>query len=69
MSAVNRVLEPGCKADHMLILEGNQGIGKSTALIELATIDGVNYHTDDAKDIGDKDTLMIMHTKLIVELA
>ena len=36
MAAVKRVIEPGCKFDQMLVMEGKEGKNKSTALAILA---------------------------------
>lgn len=59
----------GEKVDTMLIFEGSQGKKKSTALAKLATIGGVRYFTDSVKDIGSKDTAMVMQSAIIAEIA
>lgn len=64
LSAVARVLNPGCQADHMLILEGPQGKGKSTALRILA---GDKYFTDQIPDISTKDASLQLFGKWILE--
>ncbi len=65
IGAVSRIYQPGCKFDTMLILEGKQGIGKSTALKILA---GEDWFLDSLNDIHNKDTLMGTRGKLIVEI-
>jgi len=52
IGAVTRALEPGCKMDTMLVVEGDQGIGKSTAVSELFYN---HWFSDDLSDIGSKD--------------
>lgn len=69
IGAAKRVYEPGCKFDTVLILEGKQGVGKSTVLQNLATFNGEKYFLDSAGDIRNKDTVMSMQGKIIVELA
>jgi predicted P-loop ATPase len=67
IAAVARALQPGCKVDTMLILEGVQGIGKSTLLRELC---GKDWFTDKLGDnLGDKDAAMTISGKWIVECA
>lgn len=65
ISAVARVMQPGCKADHILILEGQQGIGKSTAVKILA---GEEWFTDQLSDMGSKDASMQLRGVWLVEL-
>ena len=65
ISAVARVMEPGCQADHCLIFQGLQGLGKSTALRTLA---GDDWFNDDVEDLGSKDSAMQIHGKWIIEL-
>lgn len=69
IAAVKRVYEPGCKFDNVLILEGDQYIGKSPSLEALATIGGERYFTDESVDFsGNKDSLMKLQGKLIFEM-
>lgn len=64
LSAVARALVPGCKADHVLILEGKQGVGKSTALKTLAG----PWFCDEMVMANDKDSTMTTASAWIVEL-
>lgn len=64
IGAVRRVMEPGCKFDNVMILEGRGGIGKSTALHVLAG----EWFSDTAIDIGDKDALQSLPGVWIYEL-
>jgi len=65
ISAVARVMRPGCKADGVLILEGPQGIGKSSALAVLAE----PWFSDSPVLIGDKDGMQQIQGVWICELA
>lgn len=65
VAMVKRVFEPGCKFDHVLILEGLQGVGKSTLLRKLA---GDQWFSDATLNIGDKDAVLTMQSKWLIEL-
>lgn len=64
ISAVARVYEPGCKVDNVLILEGAQGLLKSTALSVL----GGEWFSDTTIDFADKDSIMLIHENWIIEM-
>lgn len=66
IQAVARIYEPGCTADATLVLEGNQGLGKSTLLRELF---GDRWFTDHLPDIGSKDALVQLRGVWCVEIA
>ena len=73
-AGVARVFEAGCKFDHVLINEGPQGTGKSTAFRVLATFGRdtpESYFTDAVKlhDIQNKDSTMALQGNIIIELA
>ncbi|WP_455275117.1 VapE domain-containing protein [Ralstonia thomasii] len=56
IGAVARVLQPGCKLDNMVILEGGQGRGKSTAI----SILGGDWFSDTQLDLQSKDAYMAL---------
>jgi putative DNA primase/helicase len=66
ISAVARVMQPGCKVDTALILVGPQGVGKSSFFKVLA---GDDFFGDTSLDLSSKDSLMALRGKWIYELA
>lgn len=64
---VARIYTPGCKFDYLPILIGNQGLGKSTLLEAIAI--KPQWYTDNLGAIDNKDVILRMRSKLIVENA
>ena len=58
IAAVRRPRQPGCKFDHMMILEGDQGIGKSTAARELFSDEW--FSDSIPADLSSKDAAMAL---------
>jgi predicted P-loop ATPase len=67
ISSVARIYQPGCKADHVLTLEGPQGKQKSEALRTLVKVD--DWFTDRLSHVSSKDAGMEVAGVQIVELA
>lgn len=65
VAAVSRIFQPGIKFDYILVLEGKQGVGKST----LAAILGKNWFGDISIDPSNKDTVDALHGKWIIEIS
>ena len=65
ISAVARAYQPGCKVDTAIVLEGEQGRLKSTAIKVLSK----PWTTDELADIGSKDAAMQLVGVWIVEMA
>jgi putative DNA primase/helicase len=66
ISAVARIFRPGCQADHLLLLEGPQGIRKSSALRALV---GDEWFTDHIADLGSKDSRLDLLGKWVIEMS
>ncbi len=64
-AAVMRVMHPGIKFDHVLVLEGAQDIGKSSAVEIL----GGKWAADAPVDPHSRDTVQLLQGRWIVELA
>ncbi|WP_212468239.1 virulence-associated E family protein [Bradyrhizobium sp. AUGA SZCCT0182] len=64
-SAVARIFRPGCKADQVLILEGGQGILKSTAVRTLTE----PWFSDEIALLGTKDAAMQTKAVWVIELS
>lgn len=65
IGAVKRIFEPGSKYDHMLILSGAQGIGKSTLLSRL----GGEWFSDSLVIANGKEAFELLQGKWILEVA
>lgn len=65
IAAVARAMEPGCKVDTMLVLEGAQGAQKSTAIQVLASPE---FFSDNLPTMGTKDAADHLRGKWFLEV-
>lgn len=65
ISAAARIYDPGCKVDTMVILEGNQGLGKTRSVRALA---GESWYTEATESPTNKDFYQALRGKWLVEI-
>jgi predicted P-loop ATPase len=61
ISAIARVMKPGCQADYALVLESPQGWGKNRALRHLMPAGKGNWFSDTGITLGNKDSYQNLH--------
>lgn len=64
ISMVARVLEPGCQADNVVMFEGIQGAGKTSAM----RIIGGKFHAEAGESIKNKDFFLALQGKFLIEI-
>jgi putative DNA primase/helicase len=64
ISMVARAFVPGCKVDNMIVLEGEQGIGKSRAL----QIIGGQWFTEQHESVTGKGFFEVLQGKILIEI-
>jgi hypothetical protein len=67
ISGAARIRNPGCKVDHVLILEGDQRLRKSSAL--KALMRDPDWFSDDMEKMGTKDAAQGLRGKWLIEVA
>jgi predicted P-loop ATPase len=65
VSMIARIYSPGCKVDNMVIIEGEQGKFKSTAL----SVIGGEWFTEATESVMTKDFYMSLQGKVLIEIA
>lgn len=65
LSMIARTMSPGCKVDTMVVLEGEQGTGKSTALDIIAG----RWFAESSESPLSKDFFQVLQGRMIVEIA
>jgi predicted P-loop ATPase len=64
-SGAARACRPGCQVDHVLLVQGPQGLQKSSGL---RTLVGDDWFSDHVSDLGSKDSRLELHGVWVLEL-
>lgn len=64
VSLIQRIFKPGCQSDYLMVLEGLQGIQKSSAFRALV---GDEWFSDATFNVEDKDAVMVIFSKWLIE--
>lgn len=67
IGAVARIYEPGCKLDNVLVLEGEQGVGKSSVV--RALVPNGDWHSETPPELGTRDAALHLQGKWVIELS